>query len=57
MINAGVAYVPEDRSTTGSAPNLSLAENTAIKSYREEPVGQGMFVKRNTMRSIAARAD
>ncbi len=53
MINAGVAYVPEDRSTTGSAPNLSLAENTAIKSYRDEPVGKGMFVKRNTMRTIA----
>ena len=54
MIQAGVAYVPEDRSTTGSAPNLSLAENTAIKSYREEPVGDGMFVKRKAMRSIAA---
>ncbi len=53
MIHAGVGYVPEDRSVTGSAPNLSLAENTALKSFREEPVGHGMFVRQDTMRTIA----
>ena len=39
MIEAGIAYVPEDRSATGSAPNLSVAENLALKNYRT--LGQG----------------
>jgi simple sugar transport system ATP-binding protein len=54
LIEAGIAYVPEDRSATGSAPNLSIAENMALKSYRDEPVGRGFFVKRTTMRTVAA---
>jgi simple sugar transport system ATP-binding protein len=33
-IDAGIAYVPEDRLGTGVAPDLSLAENLALKSYR-----------------------
>lgn len=33
-IDAGVAYVPQDRHRTGTAPNLSLVENLALKSYR-----------------------
>jgi ABC-type uncharacterized transport system ATPase subunit len=43
MIEAGVAYVPEDRSATGSAPNLSIAENLALKSYRHAPIGGRVF--------------
>ena len=38
MIEAGVAYVPEDRSVTGSAPNLSIAENLVLKSYRTDHI-------------------
>ncbi len=34
MIEAGVAYVPEDRNGTGSSPNLSIADNIALKAYR-----------------------
>ncbi len=33
-IAAGVAYVPEDRLGTGLAPNLSIASNFVLKSYR-----------------------
>ena len=33
-IEAGVAHVPEDRTGTGSAPNLSLTDNLIMKSYR-----------------------
>ena len=40
-IDAGVAHVPEDRTGTGSAPNLSLTDNLIMKSYRSEPIGHG----------------
>jgi simple sugar transport system ATP-binding protein len=53
MIEAGIAYVPEDRSTTGSAPNLSIAENLALKSYRKPALGRGLFLNRRTMRDQA----
>jgi simple sugar transport system ATP-binding protein len=43
-IDAGVAHVPEDRTGTGSAPNLSLTDNLIMKSYRSEPVGHGWTI-------------
>jgi simple sugar transport system ATP-binding protein len=49
MVTAGVAYVPEDRSATGTAPNLSIAENMAIKSYRKEGIGSGLLIDRSAM--------
>ncbi len=53
MIEAGVAYVPEDRSATGSAPNLSVAENLALKSYRKAGIGSGLFMNRRAMQERA----
>ena len=55
MIEAGVAYVPEDRSATGSAPNLSVAENLALKSYRKPGIGGRLFMNRRAMREQARR--
>jgi simple sugar transport system ATP-binding protein len=40
-IKAGVAHVPEDRTHVGSAPSMSIADNTIMKSYRQSPVGKG----------------
>ena len=40
-IRHGVAHVPEDRTHVGSAPNLTITENTIMKSYREAPIGDG----------------
>jgi simple sugar transport system ATP-binding protein len=54
MIEAGMAYVPEDRSGAGSAPNLSVAENLALKSYRKPGIGQHMFMNRRVMREQAS---
>jgi simple sugar transport system ATP-binding protein len=47
-INAGVAYVPEDRLGTGLAPSLSVAHNVSLKAYREPPLSRGplLLVKR-----------
>ena len=55
MIEAGVAYVPEDRSATGSAPNLSVAENLALKQYRAPAFGRGILLNRRMMAKEAAR--
>jgi simple sugar transport system ATP-binding protein len=38
-IRSGVSHVPEDRTRVGSAPNMSITENTIMKSYRGEPIG------------------
>jgi simple sugar transport system ATP-binding protein len=53
MIEAGIAYVPEDRSSTGSAPNLSVAENLALKNYRTLGQGGRLFLSRRAMREQA----
>jgi ABC-type uncharacterized transport system ATPase subunit len=53
MIEAGIAYVPEDRNTTGSAPNLSIAENLALKNYRTLGRGGRFFLSRRAMREQA----
>lgn len=52
-IAAGVAYVPEDRSATGSAPNLSVADNLALKAYRAVRFGRGPFLNRRAIRQRA----
>jgi len=43
-IESGVAHVPEDRNGTGSAPNLSVADNMIMKSYRLPPIANGWFL-------------
>jgi ABC-type sugar transport system ATPase subunit len=54
MIDMGVAYVPEDRSSTGSAPNLSVGENLSLKSYRQN---QGLFVNHKQLDNTAVGPD
>ena len=49
-IRAGIAHVPEDRLGTGVAPSLTIASNTALKSYR----AHGPLLRR---RLIRRRAD
>jgi simple sugar transport system ATP-binding protein len=52
-IDAGVAHVPEDRTGTGSAPNLSLTDNLIMKSYRAEPIGRGWTIDGSAARQKA----
>lgn len=40
-IRQGVSHIPEDRNKVGSSPNLSITENTILKDYREDPIGEG----------------
>jgi simple sugar transport system ATP-binding protein len=43
-INKGLAYIPEDRTHVGTAPNLSVTDNVIMKKYRQPPVGRGWMV-------------
>jgi simple sugar transport system ATP-binding protein len=52
--DAGLGYVPEDRLGTGVAPNLSLAMNVELKSYREGQLGP--FLRLGRMRGRAEEA-
>ena len=40
-IKRGVAYIPEDRTHVGTAPDLSITDNVIMKKYREPPISQG----------------
>jgi simple sugar transport system ATP-binding protein len=53
VIRRGVAHVPEDRTSVGSAPNLSLTDNLIMKRYRDAPVARGWLVDDDTARGIA----
>jgi len=53
IIEAGVAHIPEDRTGTGSAPGLSLADNLVMKRYRSAPVGGRIRFRRRAARGIA----
>jgi ABC-type uncharacterized transport system ATPase subunit len=37
-IKSGMAYVPEDRTHVGTAPNLSVTDNVIMKKYRQSPI-------------------
>jgi general nucleoside transport system ATP-binding protein len=52
-IDAGVAHVPEDRTGTGSAPNLSLTDNFIMKGYRRAPIGGGWTIDAASARGHA----
>lgn len=52
-IAAGVAYVPEDRLGTGLAPSLTIAQNVALKRYRDAPVSRGPIIFLRRMRELA----
>jgi general nucleoside transport system ATP-binding protein len=55
MIQAGVAYVPEDRNGTGSSPNLSIADNLALKAYRTPACGRGALIDGKSLEQRAEK--
>ena len=52
-IRKGVAHVPEDRTSVGSAPNLSLTDNLIMKRYRDAPVARGWLLDDESARTLA----
>jgi simple sugar transport system ATP-binding protein len=43
-IQLDVSHIPEDRTAVGSAPNLSITDNTIMKSYCHDPIGNGWSI-------------
>jgi simple sugar transport system ATP-binding protein len=43
-IQRGMAYVPEDRTHVGSAPNLSVTDNVIMKRYRQAPISHSGLI-------------
>jgi simple sugar transport system ATP-binding protein len=39
-IQHGMAYIPEDRTHVGTAPNLSVTDNVIMKKYRQAPISK-----------------
>ncbi len=54
-IGRRVAHVPEDRTGVGTAPDLSVADNLIMKSYREPPVARRWSIDRGAVRRFANR--
>jgi len=54
-IKANVSHIPEDRTRVGTAPDLSITDNTIMKCYYTPPVGNGITINRNNARSYAKK--
>jgi ABC-type uncharacterized transport system ATPase subunit len=53
---AGVAHIPEERLRRGLVPEMSVAENLVLKSYRDPPFARGPFLDQRVIISHAERA-
>jgi simple sugar transport system ATP-binding protein len=52
-IQRGLAYIPEDRTHVGTAPNLSMTDNVIMKNYRKEPIANGWIIDMGTAKKFA----
>ncbi len=52
-IKHGLAYVPEDRTHVGSAPNLSVTDNVIMKKYRQRPISKAGLLDMNAASKLA----
>ena len=52
-IKSGVSHIPEDRTGVGSAPNMSITENTIMKNYHDEPIGNRWSINFTEARNYA----
>ncbi|EFG47829.1 ABC transporter, ATP-binding protein [Brevibacterium mcbrellneri ATCC 49030] len=54
-LDAGIGYVPEDRSTDGMIKNFSIRENMILDWYNRPPYSQGLALKPQVIREEAAK--
>jgi len=52
-IQHGMAYVPEDRTRVGSAPNLSVTDNVIMKKYRQPPISRSGILDMKAANKLA----
>jgi general nucleoside transport system ATP-binding protein len=55
VINQHIAHVPEDRTGVGTAPDLSIADNLIMKSYRDAPMAGRWSIDKGAVRRFATR--
>ena len=54
-LDAGIGYVPEDRSTDGMIKDFSIRENMILDWYNRPPYSQGLALKPQVIRDEAAK--
>ncbi|NLS09789.1 ABC transporter ATP-binding protein [Nesterenkonia sp. MY13] len=52
-INAGIGFVPEDRSTDGVIAGFSITENFVLDQYDQRPYSNGVAMRHDVMRADA----
>jgi simple sugar transport system ATP-binding protein len=55
IIMAGVAHIPQDRSSVGAVGDMSVASNLAMKDYRKKPLSVGIFLMPARISAMAKR--
>jgi simple sugar transport system ATP-binding protein len=55
VINQHIAHVPEDRTGVGTAPDLSIADNLIMKTYRDAPIARRFSIDGGAVRRFADR--
>lgn len=55
MIRAGVAHVPQDRTSVGAVGDMSVASNLAMKQYRAPPLAAGVFLLPRKIKDMAVK--
>ena len=53
-LNAGMGFVPEDRSTDGVIASFSITENFVLDQYDQQPYSNGVSMKHDVMRAAAS---
>jgi len=54
-IRAGVSHIPEDRMGMGAVGNMAVADNLAMKGYRQSPLGTGGVLRYPRILEFARR--
>ena len=55
IIEERVGHIPEDRLGMGLVPNLPISDNVIIKSYREQPISSGPFLRASAIAEFARK--
>jgi len=55
IIEAKVSHIPEDRKGMGLIPNMSVIENTMLKSYRDHAICPGWMLDHKAIRARAQK--
>jgi ABC-type uncharacterized transport system ATPase subunit len=54
-ISRRIGHVPEDRTGVGTAPDLSVADNLIMKTYRDAPIARRWSIDSGAVRRFASR--